>query len=166
MADGSEVPPHSGHANEESSMPRGDLPRPDDLVECHLYTKYKHDLWSRMAKKKVYCYIPASHNQSSMRMISLVTCHTCKGGAASVPLKVGADGSLALYPRQCAIDLADEKDDTKQLALAGKKREPLTAEKLDGDASATSDLDPYAQAALKALPQRNICYVKIVQKAH
>ena len=74
----------------------------------------------------------------------------------SVPLKkVETDGSLTLYPRLYASDLADKQDDTKQLALAGKKCDPLTVAEPDDHASSTSELDEYSQAAVSALGQRN-----------
>ena len=132
-------PPHV------ESLAGSDMPRPDDPVECQLFTKYKSDLWRhRLTHTEP---IAATHDQAEAPI---------KKDDGSLGMKMEADCSVTLCPR-----LGNDAIKKEQSGDGDAGNVPKNEQSDDGDAGKIEQsgdggtLDPWAQAALKAIGQRN-----------
>ena len=125
-----------------------DMPRPDDPVECQLFTKYKSDLWRhRLTHTEP---IAATHDQAEAPI---------KKDHGSLGMQMEADGSVTLCPRLGNVAIKKEQsppqqneqsdDDPRKIEQSGDDARKIEQ---SGDGGT---LDPWAQAALKAIGQRN-----------
>ena len=124
------------------------MPRPDDPVECQLFTKYKSDLWRHRLKNTEP--MAATHDQPEAPI---------KQDHGPLALKMEPDGALTLFSSlgDCPI----KKEETPPLETEQSEDAEDNIEQADDDAAGKagkpvdgSSLDPYAQAALKALVKR------------
>ena len=132
-------PPHV------ESLAGSDMPRPDDPVECQLFTKYKSDLWRhRLTHTEP---IAATHDQAEAPI---------KKDHGSLGMKMEADGSVTLCPR-----LGNDAIKKEQSGDGDAGNVPKNEQSDDGDAGKIEQsgdggtLDPWAQAALTAIGQKN-----------
>ena len=116
-----------------------DMPRPDDPVECQLFTKYKSDLWRhRLTHTEP---IAATHDQAEAPI---------KKDHGSLGMKMEADGSVTLCPRLGNVAIKKEQSPP----LQNEQSDDDDARKIEQSGDGGT-LDPWAQAALKAIGQRN-----------
>ena len=124
------------------------MPRPDDPVECQLFTKYKSDLWRHRLKNTEP--MAATHDQAEAPI---------KQDHGSLGMKMEADGSLTLCSR--LGDVPIKKEESPPLQTEQSDDDAGNIEQSDDDAAGKTgkpvdgaSLDPWAKAALKAIWQR------------
>ena len=122
-----------------------DMPRPDDPVECQLFTKYKSDLWRHRLKNTEP--MAATHDQAEAPI---------KQDHGSLGMKMEADGSLTLCSR--LGDVPIKKEESPPLQTEQSDDDAGKIEQSDDDAAVKTEkpvdggsLDPWAKAALKAI---------------